>query len=64
MFAETIAEKEREIVKLMAAVSRLREKLTAIHEIAQFDTIVPEWHRLQNIAATARSALDGDSNGD
>lgn len=57
MFAETIAEKETKIVELMASVSRLREKLTAIHEITQFDTMVPEWQRLQNIAATAASAL-------
>lgn len=57
MFGESIAEKETKIVELMAAVSRLRDKLTIIHEIAQFDTIVPEWQRLQNIAATAASAL-------
>lgn len=57
MFAESIAEKETKIVELMATISRMREKLTFIHEIAQFDVKVPEWQRLQNIAATAASAL-------
>ena len=47
-----------QIEKLEAQVSRLEKKLTEIHEITQDTTLsVPCWQKLQNIEATAASAL-------
>lgn len=40
-------------------IQRLRKRLADIHEISQ-DNAVPDWQKLQNIAATAQQALDFD----
>jgi hypothetical protein len=45
-----------EIEGLHAEIDRLRTKLKVIHEISQ-DHLAPAWQVIENIAATAASAL-------
>jgi hypothetical protein len=44
---------------LEAEVERLRRKLAEIHEISQ-QHLEPAWQVIENVAATARSALDNE----
>ncbi len=48
--------RELEILELRAEINRLRRKLREIHEISQEHNL-PAWQVIDNIAATAASAL-------